>query len=171
MENLGFKKLNLDNWNNKDEILKYFMRSPSPDDVSHEITDTEWAEMIFEPTLDELVPIEIRRLFEVAQGVMCYGYFFYPLYTLGMEQLYRVIEAAVKIKSDQMGCPKLVRTFQKRIDYLIRCGCIIEIEKNHWHATRNLRNLSSHADDQTLILPFMAIKELHSAVAMIESIF
>ena len=37
------------------------------------------------------------------RGAMVYGYFLYPLYVLGAEQLFRVAEAAVTLKCEQMG--------------------------------------------------------------------
>jgi hypothetical protein len=41
------------------------------------------------------VPEPIRELFDVARGAMIYGWFFYPLFRLGEDQLHRVVEAAV----------------------------------------------------------------------------
>jgi len=32
-------------------------------------------------------------MYEAARASMCYGYFFYPLYTLATQQLFRVAEA------------------------------------------------------------------------------
>jgi hypothetical protein len=80
-----------------EEILKEFVNLSS-DGHLRSITSEEWAQRILEPHLSLAVPPEIQRLFEVAQGAILYGYFFYPLYTLALEQVFRVVETAVSDK-------------------------------------------------------------------------
>ena len=55
----------------------------------------EWLSLFLDPTLSKSVPENVRALFEVARRSSAYGYFFYPLYTLACEQLFRIAEAAV----------------------------------------------------------------------------
>lgn len=65
--------------------------------------------------LTEKAPLEVRRMFEVARGAVVYGYFFYPLYVLGAEQLFRVAEAAVTLKCEQMGAKTAKMRFIDKI--------------------------------------------------------
>jgi hypothetical protein len=43
---------------------------------------------------------------------------YYPLLTLGAEQLLRVVEGAIAYEFKDKGGPGIRRTFQKRIDWL-----------------------------------------------------
>ncbi len=95
MKNLGFKKLTVDNWTEPDKVSTLFARFSPVDGQARPITGDEWMRHILKPNLIDEVPKDIRALFEVARGAIAYGYFFYPLYTLAEEQLYRVVEAAV----------------------------------------------------------------------------
>ncbi len=100
----------------------------------------------------------------VRQG---YGFLFYPLYGLGLGQLFRVAEAAVTHKCKAMGAPTGVKTFHDRIEWLVSNGVIPEQEKGTWDAIRKMRNLESHAERQILLPPGTAIGAL---VRMAENI-
>jgi hypothetical protein len=95
MAELRFKRLTVDNWQRPDPGLSIFVRLSLQDGSTRPISGDDWAREILAIELSERVPLEIRRLFAVARGALVYGYFFYPLYTLGAEQLFRVAEAAV----------------------------------------------------------------------------
>ena len=84
MTKFGFKEININNWLEPDDALRGFVRI-SPDGQPHTMTGDEYLQFILEPKLHSSVPSEVQGLFEVARGVMVYGYFFYPLYTLAVE--------------------------------------------------------------------------------------
>ncbi len=117
-ENFGFKRLTPDNWLETDPVSTLF-ETLLPEEQKQPITGQEWVRRILEPSLKDTVPLEIRRLFEVARGAMVYGYLFYPLYTLATEQLNRVVETAVSYKCETMRAPKTVNTFEKKFNWLI----------------------------------------------------
>ena len=117
------------------------------------------------------VPIQIHALYEVVRGAIIYGYLFYPLYTLGIEQLFRVAEAAVKEKCKEIGAPKSIRTFEKRIDYLVNENVIPQEVKPTWDAVRKLRNFASHPEGQNLHPPGMVVGLLERTVNSINSLF
>lgn len=114
MTNLGFKKLTVDNWLEPDKVSSSFVGISTVDGQVHTISGNEWVSCILKPNLIEAVPTEIRALFEVARSALAYGYFFYPLYTLAGEQLFRVAETAVNLKCKEMGAPRSKDTFQKK---------------------------------------------------------
>lgn len=61
---------------------------------------------------------------------MVYGYFFYPLYTLASEQLFRVAEAVVTHKCHELGAsPKKMNTFEKKVQYLLDEGVIPAVDQ------------------------------------------
>ena len=166
----GFKEITPTNWLEPDEVLKGFVRM-SPDGEVQPITGDDYLRDILRPELLESVPTDVQALFEVARGAMVYGYFFYPLYTLAAEQLFRVADAAVAHKSKALGAPKSKRTFKERIDWLVDEGIIPRSELNRWDAVRQLRNAASHPDNQSILAPGNAIGVLEGAAKQMNSLF
>ena len=98
-----FKKLTPNNWKEHDPAVDCFVR-PIENGVD-KIDEKEWANRILKSKLSAKVPKVVQNLFNVSQATLCYGWFYYPLYTLGIEQSYRVLETALRIKCDQLGAP------------------------------------------------------------------
>jgi hypothetical protein len=174
MESLRFKQLTVDNYQQPDPVLTAFVRMSEKDGSTRTLTGEDWAEKILAVELSEQVPLEVRRLFAVARGALLYGYFFYPLYTLGAEQLFRVAESAVGHKCRNLGVPakKLEdMTFQKRLSHLVDEGVIPASDHRRWDALRHLRNLTSHPKDQTILLPHTAIGELQMIATGIDAMY
>ncbi len=169
MNEFGFKKIIPENWLQPDPFLRAFSKltpnGPEP------ITSDDLLNDILDPQLSESVPLEVKALFEVARGAMCYGYFFYPLYTLADEQLYRVVETAVSLKCKALSAPKRVKTFAQGIDYLIEVSIIPESEKLRWEGIRGLRNGASHPENQSIVPPGNAIHSLHLIAKIINLLF
>jgi len=170
MTSLGFKKLTEDNWLEPDEILKSFVRL-TPDGQSRSIAEEEHLGYILRPVLIESTPSEVKGLFEVARGAMAYGFFFYPLYTLASEQLFRVAEAAVAHKCRSMRAPEKARTFKQRIDWLLERGAVPKSEATRWDAIRKLRNSASHPDRQSILTPGNGMRLLEDIARQINLLF
>lgn len=92
---LPFRQLTPSNWAEPDPIHR-LLTIIRPDGSQSPVSGAYLVEGFLSFQLNEAVPRPIRAMFEVARGTMCYGYFFYPLYTLGAEQLYRVAEAGIR---------------------------------------------------------------------------
>ena len=170
MKRFGFKEINLRNWLEPDDALRGFVRI-SPDGQLHTVTGEEYLQHILSPKLHASVPSDVQALFEVARGAMVYGYFFYPLYTLAVEQLFRVVEAALAHKCKALGAPKSIRTFEKRIKWLMEKAVISRPESDRWHAARQMRNAASHPERQMILAPGNAIGILERVVDDINSLF
>lgn len=164
-----FKKLTPANWLDVDRVSTYLVEISTEGPKS--INGVRWATAILETELSEDVPLAIRRLFEVAQGVMCYGWFFYPLYTLGYEQMHRVIESAVTHRFRQLDGPKNISNYYGRMKWLQEQGVIPKADWGRWDASRRLRNSGSHSDRQSLVDQSGAVYQLEIARKMIESLF
>lgn len=160
MEQLGYKTLTSENWLKADQISGSLI---------HMSLD-EYIETILKPKLDERVPLELRAMFEAAKGALAYGYLFYPLYALAEDQLFRVAEAAVKIRCDQMRAPSL-RDFKARLRWLTDEGALTELERGTWDAIRKLRNIVSHPTHQRLGPPGPAVGILERMAERINSLF
>jgi len=170
MSRFGFKAINPKNWLQPDPVLRGFVRL-SPDGRSTTISGEEYLRAILEPKLIESVPAEAQALFEVARGAMLYGYFFYPLYTLAAEQLFRVAEAAVIRRCQELCAPKSKKTFKQKIDWLAEKMSIHESELAKWNAIRELRNISSHPDSQSILTPGNAISCLEGIAQQVNCLF
>ena len=133
MSDLGFKRLTPETWLEPDPTNGAFGGFPPAEEILGHI---------LEPKLSEKVPNEIRQLFEVARGAMCYGYVFYPLWTLATEQLFRVVEAATS-----------------------------ESGRINWHAVRFLRNEASHPEQQTLVPAAMALPVVQGTARALNQLF
>ncbi len=172
MTKYGFKQLSVDNWREPDPMLEIFVRL-APDGAFRRPTGDERAQELLAPTLREQVPVAVRRLFEVARGALLYGYFFYPLYTLGVEQLFRVAEAAVTHKCRQIGAPAKVNKagFEEKLQHLVDEGVILMSGQIVWDATRRLRNFTSHPANQMILGPPDAVRELWQIAGEINALF
>ena len=107
MSDLRIKQLSVRNWLEPDAAVKFFVGA-SADGCTHELVGADWLEEVLDPKVEQQVPQEIRELFEVARGAMAYAYFFYPLYTLALEQLLRVADAAVLHRCRSTTHPQLL---------------------------------------------------------------
>jgi hypothetical protein len=174
MEELRFKRLTIENFQQPDPTLSVFVRFSAQDGSIRTLSVDEWAQEILAVELSERVPLEVQRLFAVARGALVYGYFFYPLYTLGAEQLFRVAETAVNRKCRDLGVSeKRLRKlkFRERVERLVRKGVIQPTARQGWEALWDLRNLTSHPERQSILSPGMAIGELRRIAADIDGLF
>ena len=94
MSDLGFRRPARETWLEPDPIMSGFF-TVGVDGTITPITGDRLLERICAPQLADAVPVDVQRLFETARGAMCYGYFFYPLFTLAAHQMFRVVEAAI----------------------------------------------------------------------------
>lgn len=166
----GFKSLTLENWTDADPVNRHFARlSPLVGPVAMDQND--WARNLLAVELSREVPSEIKNLFAIARGAMLYGWFFYPLFRLGEEQLYRVLESAARYRYRKAGGPKQRPTYFEVINFLVAMGLIAEDERERWTAARKLRNHASHAERATVVPPGFALRMLCAGASDIDRLF
>ena len=134
------------------------------------LTTDNWLHYMLNPKLIESVPKDIQALFEVARSAMIYGYYFYPLYTLAAEQLYRVTEAAVTHKCKALGLNER-KTFKSKVESLGKKSIISKSELKQWDSIRKLRNIASHPTRQPIVTPGNAIGMLDNISEKINLLF
>lgn len=164
-----FKKLTPKNWLERDHTIDAFVRLV--DSKPRRMTETDWAEDILSPELSPSVPRDVQDLFEVARGVLCYGCFFYPLYSLGSEQLFRVHEAAFRHVARQLGAPPSLKRYTDLLDWARQQGLMSDERFYQWDAARRLRNAYSHAEQQSLITPPNAAGQVALCALLINELF
>jgi hypothetical protein len=179
----GIKNLTLDNWQSIDPTSVLLIELDTATGRPLPITPDRWAEWLLEPQLDPSVPGTVQTMFNVARGAMLYGSFFYPLYTLGTEQLYRVADAATWHRCRQLGKPLPAagpnrETFADRVTWLVGQGVISNASWwGHGHGPANpggvrmVRNLTSHSTFQQLDLPSTAVIQVRQVADQINELF
>jgi hypothetical protein len=165
-----FKTITLDNWLDPDRVSSMFARVDPVRGQTVPVTANDWAARFLAVSLDSQIPEEVRDLFEVARGVCLYAWFFYPLYHLGEEQLFRVGDTAVAAKCAAMNGPKDA-SFKARLDWLLRQGVIDVGSHFRWDAVRNLRNIGSHPDFQSLHPPASVLTSFMRMADRINALF
>ncbi len=172
MSNLGFKTLTPENWLEPELVMSIFVTISLKDGSTSPISVDGWIERIGRPQLDLTVPIDILKLFEVARGAMAYGYFFYPLYTLAGEQLYRVAEAAASAKCKLLGANlRRVNRFEDKIAFLQQQNVISQQDWIWWDSIRHLRNFASHPEGQSILMPYDVLSTLAGVAKHINQLF
>jgi hypothetical protein len=166
-----FKDLTVENWLEADETIQAFGRLSLVTGQVHGITKEEFASTFLGVQLGSPVPEEIVSMFKVAQGTLCYGYFFYPLYALGQEQLWRVCEAALGEKSRWLDAPSNRKSFAQRIEWMHHNGHLTDEQEVWWSATRRLRNSASHPSFQSLSMPIELPGDLRKTAHAINCLF
>jgi hypothetical protein len=149
------KQLSAQNWLQPDSAMSSYVKV-SPSGVAEAVAN-DWLAAFLDPQLLPSVPDEIRGLFEAARGALIYGAFYYPLYMLGTAELFRVADAAVARKCQDLNTPppkrKFGPSFDENIKWLAGQGVLQEAD---WEPVRHSRNFASHQKDQSIITPAMA---------------
>ena len=139
-----------------------------------------WIDVFEREKLSDQVPLKIVGLFDVAKGTMIYGWFYYPLLTVGTEQCFRIVESAVRIKCEEIGIKTkrlskkgeaLPVSFSRLQETLFSRGILDHKERDRWGALRDLRNMASHPESQSIMTPAMAVDMLRIAVGQVNELF
>ena len=167
----GYKKLTVENWAMADPTSTPFVQQSVLALRPLEMSGDDWARKFLAIDLADHVPEEICELFSLARATALYGWFYYPLYRLGEEQLYRVLEAAVKLRCKQDSKGERRLSFKAAADQLIKVGVIRHKDLERWNATRRLRNRASHPERVTGMPPGQVLRMFEAAVLDINGIF
>jgi hypothetical protein len=167
------KRLTAENWVEIDPIVASgaFVSLSLADGSVRTIQAEDWVGRTLAPELSTNVPPAIHELFDIARGAMLYGVFFYPLFTLGLEQMFRVLEAAARARSAALGLRVKNRRYEDVLSDLRANGAISESDHGEWTLRRRVRNLTTHADRAAIILPMQALHELAYVAESINRLF
>lgn len=170
LEDDGLKKLTVHNWLDGDEILKAFVRLDAHGNRSP-LTSEVLAERFLSIDLSPHVPAEIQTLFRTARGVLLYGYFFYPLYVVGLGEISRTAEAAVARRFKDLGGSQKKRTFATRLQWLHQTQHLSDKEKFIWDTIRRARNETAHPSYQMVQPPSELVRDLRVTAHCISCLF
>jgi hypothetical protein len=89
---MSYKLLTLANWNEPDPVNFMFVQISCVAGVGQRPMDGQhWARQSLNVELENNVPENVRESFDVTRGTMLYGWFVYPLFLLGEQQMYRSV--------------------------------------------------------------------------------
>jgi hypothetical protein len=168
---LGIKRLTLTNWTEADPTNHNFARYSPFLEGMVPMDSGDWARLFLAFELEDHVPVEVRDLFEVARGAILYGWFFYPMFHLGQDQLFRVSETAARRCSNLLGEKDDRRSFFKCIEFLVKEGAIASGDRRRWEAARERRNSSSHPERAELLPPGVIASMVDTTATDINDLF
>jgi len=102
---------------------------------------------------------------------VAYGLFFYPLLTLGAEQLYRILETAAISRRRDLSGEKKRGNFKGTVAWLIKRKVISADHSNQWRSFIELRHAASHPAAQTIMPPGWVMGLLGTIVELINEIY
>jgi Domain of unknown function (DUF4145) len=168
-----FRKLTPQNWTERDPTNEIFAMRGSLG--MRLMSGNDWADLFLGIEISASVAKDVRHLFEVARNTLLYGHFFYPLYTVGSEQLYRVADASALHRYRDLGGPKTKKghdaTFAARIQWLREHGAIADEHADLWQRLREGRNDASHPKMQPLVTPGNALGVIHNVAECVSVLY
>lgn len=167
------KQLTTRNWGELDPTIAsgIFVRLSLRDGAVDPLSAEDWVRQALVPQLAPHVPEAVREMFEIARGAIVYGVYFYPLFTLGSEQLLRVQEAAAREKAAAVGVDVENATYQELLRALRARGFLSGKDAKEWSERRKRRNFATHADRATILPPATALQELRRAAESMNRLF
>ncbi|MEJ8560145.1 hypothetical protein QTO30_02060 [Yoonia sp. GPGPB17] len=145
----------------------------SPLGIGMTFETDKWVELILSYSLTETVPDYLEQMFERAQGCAVYGCYHYPLFTLAVEELFRLKESALReaVRETRASKTVLKQSYADLLKWAYKENLIDQQRHDQWQAARELRNITSHKGDYLLLGPNDAIGHLQFTVEMTDEIF
>lgn len=170
------KKLSTANWQEMDPTCRGFEHLNRHTGESGALFPDRWAQMLLALEFHDNVPENVRGLFDVARGSMLYGYYYYPLFKLGVDLMHRVAEAALSEKYRQCDGPQSKKkggfvSFSSKLQWLSNNQHIDVEQKDEWEWVREMRNDGSHPRDVALYPPIPSLSHVEETIQRINRLF
>lgn len=167
---MAFHRLTIEDWQRPDPISEKCYLS-ALDGTAIEMDGEAWAREFLSDELDPSVPADIHDLFAVAQGTLVYGWFYYPLFEDGQQQLFRLAEAAAFHRYRAVGGIEARPTFNGTIEWLQSRGELSQESVALWQTIRALRNDGAHAKRRSVTPPGHVSRVLTNVALAVNSMF
>lgn len=133
----------------------------------------EWVRIFLDVSIDVELPEYLQQMFDRAQACIVYGCYHYPLFTLGIEELFRFGESAFReaIKETKPSKSTLKKTYAEIQNWACEQGLLDNVSAKRWSASRDLRNSFSHKDGPHLQGPNDAWSQLAVTKELTEALF
>lgn len=137
----GFKRVDAENVLSPDPLMAALATREG--DVIRPMTYEDVARPLLRIHLNDDVPKEVRRAFLFPLYAMCYAFWYYPLTTLGAQQILRVADLASERAGHANGLQPH-RNFRPRIGQLRAAGVIQAAREDRWNQIVDMRNRVTH---------------------------
>jgi hypothetical protein len=157
---LGYKRITTANITSPD-VSRFFGN----------LGEARWIELFNEPQLVDLVPEHVRGMFEHARGAMIYGWYYYPLLTVGYAECARTIEAGARNASMLLWPDRTPKRYAEMIKDLHGGGWIGDSDADRWQLGRQIRNSFAHPSGPTILPPGQASAKLRGCAEQLNALF
>ncbi len=170
MRRMDSKRLTADNFLLPDPLTGEFT-GPDGDSRVHRLSAMDWAHEILSIELGESVPEAVRNRFELARGVLLYGYFWYPLWVQGTMEALHAAELALEAACAAEHGPKRLATAESRIEWLAKRHVLGAEEAGTWRSLLDVRNALADAGETTILTPRTSLDVLDRACSAVKVLF
>lgn len=148
---LGFKRVTTANALETDPVVSDMWTVNHSTGEARPQEPGDWISLITSIELRPVVPSEVHRMFTLVQGALCYAHWYYPMVTIGMNEMLRIADVATDKACKQRRLPYGEDApFARRIDSLATVGAIDDADKQLWHRLRKQRNRATHPSSQNI---------------------
>jgi len=169
-EPMGLKALTVDNFLLPDPVTGGFVGRDG-DGREHRLSAVDWAHEVLGIALGERVPWEVARQFELAQGVLVYGFFWSELWSHGATEALRAGEVALSAACARLGAPKRATGVAAQIDWLSKRGFLDEAGIERWESFRQLRDVLMFPSASPPLTPPQALEVLEAVAFAVVRLF
>ena len=133
----------------------------------------KWVRMFLDITIDVELPEYLQGMFDRAKACIVYGCYHYPLFTLGVEELYRFGESAFREAVKETNHSKFNprSRFVDLQNWAIQQNLLDDEAAERWNALRTLRNSTSHKDSSLVVGPIDALRMLTIIKELTETLY
>jgi hypothetical protein len=154
----ALKLVTPENWLEPDPLSALIVKMDHRDGTVSAVDGRDWITYVNGIAISDGVPPEVRAAYEFMVGAIGYAYFYYPIFTIVIQQLLRVADFAVAHLFDVRDDLPKTRTFEQRIKVLKDIGALDTSTFVRWNAIRQLRNEATHPQwQQTWGHPFLDV--------------
>ena len=161
MERMDSKRLTADNFLLPDPLTGEFTGQDG-DGRAHRLSAVDWAHEILAIVLDEAVPEVARNRFELARGILLYGFFWYPLWVQGTVEALRGAELALETACDAEHGPKRLSSAESRIEWLEKKGTLDTDTVHTWTSLMRVKDALADAGETPILTPGRSLEILET---------
>jgi len=115
----------------------------------------------------EAAPEEVQVMFDVAKATISYGWFYYPLYSVGTDRLEMTVELAVTLGFETLA-QRERSTYRSAIAWLCENGHINESLCEELQTSRLSRNDALHPRFQSIRMFGGAVRHAHYVAGLLD---
>jgi hypothetical protein len=170
LERMGSKRLTADNFLLPDPLSGEFTGRDG-DGPAQRLSAVDWAHEIRAVRLDGNVPEPVRNRFDLARGILRYGFFWYSLWVHGTVVSLQSAELALEVACDAAHGPKRLNSAESRIEWLEKRRFLAAADAGTWTLLVGVRDALVEAGDGPILTPRKSLDVLQAVAQAINGLF